>query len=118
MLKELGEGRMRSASDRTEQCVRNATDELRAVLLVFAGLPFMGLLPGQSALSPISESATSCLTSRNIPNVIAALTIWRDVHPLGAFEVAIVILKLEALMSALATQDAGGPPQRRPKRQR
>jgi hypothetical protein len=121
MLKELAGGRLRSSPDPAERCVLEAMDGLRSVLLAFSGLPFLGLLPGQSALAPISESATECLTSRNIPNVIAALRVWQDVHPLGAFEVAILIRKLEALMAALATQDAGrpsGPPRHRLRRQR
>jgi hypothetical protein len=121
MLKELAGGRVRSSPDPAEQCVLDATDDLRSVLLAFSGLPFVGLLPGQSALAPIAESATACLTSRNIPNVIAALRVWQDVHPLGAFEATILILKLEALMAALATQGTRRPsaaPRHTPRRQR
>jgi hypothetical protein len=75
MLKEATRGRTGSAADSTEQRVRDATDDLRSVLHAFGGLPFLGLLPGQSALSPIAETPTAYLTSRNIPSVIAALKI-------------------------------------------
>jgi hypothetical protein len=119
MLKEVGRRRAGSRVDATVQCVRDATDDLRSVLRAFGGLPFLGLLPGQSAHSPISETATVLLTSRNIPNVIATLRIWQRVHPLGAFEVTFLILKLEALRSALATQDPQpADAQRRPRPRR
>jgi hypothetical protein len=88
------------AFDRCERQVQDAKEAVLSLLTAFAGLEFVGLIPGLSPRDPIAEDSVDGVTVSNTPSVIAALKAWEATHPGGAFEVALLIPKLRALMRA------------------